>query len=300
MAGQHAELLGLDLEDVRHVGAQAEHPLRRRVQREAPGLAIILRERRARLHRVHHHAAVDELEGRDMRGLGESGRHLLAVAEMIVERDVARRLLVDERRARSRRLLGAHHRGQRIDIDLDRLGGVLGRERGLGDDAGDGIADEAHLVARQRRPRRLLHRRAVPVLERHDAFERAVLGEIGAGIDREHARHRARDRGVNALDHAMRDAAADHHRIGLAGELDVVGVAALAAHERGVLAARHRLADAELHHGEIVRVVLQIHETRPGSMISPASRAAAGAGSTNSRVSRRDRHRADGADLHLR
>ena len=131
--------------------------------------------------------------------------------------------------------------------------------RRLGDDAGDGVADEAHLVGRQRRARRLPHRRAVPILERHDAFERAVFGEVGAGIDAKHARHRARGRGVDALDHAMRDAAAHHHRIGLAGELDVVGVAALAAHQRGVLGAGHRLADAELHQGETVWVVVHIH-----------------------------------------
>ena len=69
--------------------------------------------------------------------------------------------------------------------------------------------------------------------------------------------------GVDALDHAVRVAAAHHHRIGLAGKLDVVGVAAVAAHQRRILGARHRLADAEFHQGEALRVVLQIHESRP-------------------------------------
>ena len=101
------------------------------------------------------------------------------------------------------------------------------------------------------------------LLNAHDAFERAVVGEIGAGIDPEHARHGARGRGVDALDHAMRDAAAHDHRIGLAGELDVVGVAALAAHQHRILGARHRLADAEFHQGEALRVVLHIHEAKP-------------------------------------
>ena len=40
-------------------------------------------------------------------------------------------------------------------------------------------------------------------------------------------------------------AAAHHHRIGLAGQADVVGIAAFAAHQLGVFAAADRLADAE-------------------------------------------------------
>ena len=40
-------------------------------------------------------------------------------------------------------------------------------------------------------------------------------------------------------------AAAHHHRIGLAGPADVVGVGAFAAHQLGVFAATDRLADAE-------------------------------------------------------
>ena len=39
--------------------------------------------------------------------------------------------------------------------------------------------------------------------------------------------------------------AAHDHGIGLAGQVEVVGVAALAPHQRGVLLAAHRLADAE-------------------------------------------------------
>ena len=40
-------------------------------------------------------------------------------------------------------------------------------------------------------------------------------------------------------------AAAHDHRIGLAGQADIVGVLPLAAHQDRVLGARHRLADAE-------------------------------------------------------
>ena len=161
------------------------------------------------------------------------------------------------------RFLGPDHGRQRIDIDLDRLGGVLRLQQRLRDHKRDGIADEAHLVGRQRRSRRPLHGRAVAVVERDDAFERAIGGEIGAGIDAEHARHAARRGGIDALDHAMGNAAADHDRIDFAGKLDVVGVAALPTHQDRVLGPRYRLADTEFHQGETLRVVLQIHETKP-------------------------------------
>ena len=280
IAGEDADLLGLDVEDFRHVAPHAEHALRGDVQREASARGIVDADRRARLHRVHHQAAVDELEPRDVRGLGEGGGHLLGIAVVIIERDVARALVMEERRAGARGLLRPDHRGQRIDIELDRLGGVLRLQQRLGHDEGDRIADEAHLVGGQRRPRRLVHRGAVAVVERHDAFERAVAGEVGAGIDAEHARHLARGRDVDALDHAVRDAAAHDHRIGLAGELDVVGVAAGSAHQRRVLGARHRLADAEFHQGEAVRIVLQVHEAGAliefaGGLEQPAGRSAA-------------------------
>ncbi len=81
IAGQDAHLLGLDLENLGHVALHAEHALRGDVQREAAARRIVDADRRARLHRVHHDAAVDELEPRDVRGLGEGGRDLLAVAD---------------------------------------------------------------------------------------------------------------------------------------------------------------------------------------------------------------------------
>ena len=150
---------------------------------------------------------------------------------------------------------------QRLDVDLDRFGRVLRLQQRLGDHAGDRVADEAHLVGRHCRPRRLLHLAAVAVLERHDAFERAVAGrgEIRAGVDAEHARHGARRRGVDLADDPVGMAAAHHHRMGLPRRADVVGEAAFPAHELGVLAALHRLADGEFGDRPAVRVALKIH-----------------------------------------
>ena len=64
----------------------------------------------------------------------------------------------------------------------------------------------------------------------------------------------ARGLGVDAVDDAMRVGRAHDHRISLAGQGDVVGIAAMALDQRGVLGARHRLADAELGQGPVGRL----------------------------------------------
>jgi hypothetical protein len=139
------------------------------------------------------------------------------------------------------------HRRQRHDIELDGFGGVARLRRRLGDDEGDGVADEAHLVEGEREPQRLVHRRAVAVLERDIALERAVAGgrEVLAGEHAEHAGQRPRGGRVDAADDAVGVAAAHHHGIGLPGNVEVVGIAAVALHQARVLGAAHRLPDGE-------------------------------------------------------
>ena len=44
---------------------------------------------------------------------------------------------------------------QRLVVDVDELGRVLGEVERLGDDERDGVADETHLVVGERRARRL-------------------------------------------------------------------------------------------------------------------------------------------------
>ena len=62
----------------------------------------------------------------------------------------------------------------------------------------------------------------------------------------------------------MGDAAAHNHRMGFARELDVIGVAACAAHQYRIFGTRHRLTDAEFHQGKAMGIVLQIHELISG------------------------------------
>ena len=182
-------------------------------------LGVELADGRARLDRVHHQALIDQRQAHDMRRLGEGLGDLVLVAIVIVERDIARHVIPDLRRAGLRRLARADHRGQRLDVERDRFGGVLGLRDRLRDHAGDRIADEAHFVAGERRPRRIADRRAVAALERQVAFEPAIAGQIGGGIDREHARHRFGGGGVDGADDAVGDrcCAPSPHRPGRAG-----------------------------------------------------------------------------------
>jgi hypothetical protein len=89
-------------------------------------------------------------------------------------------------------------------------------------------------------------------------LERAV----GAGPRRsnaQHARHGLGLGGVDSLDDAVRHLAAHHHAQAWLGRFNVVGVAAFAAQQGGILLPRHRLADAEFHQIEIVRSHRRVH-----------------------------------------
>ncbi len=57
----------------------------------------------------------------------------------------------------------------------------------------------------------------------------------------------------------MRDAGADDHAMGLAGQVEVIGVAAAALQQRGVFLARDGLADGEFHQGRIDGVEWSVH-----------------------------------------
>ena len=237
-------LIGRDAKNIDEAGLHAEGALAADVHRVAAARLVERRNRRARLHRAHDHAAVDEIELGDVRRLGERLRDLVGIAIEIVERDIVRHVVIKLRRARLRSVARPRHSGQRLDIDFDGFGGVLRLHRRFGDHHRDRIADEAHLVGHQREALRLLHLAPVAVLERHRAFHRPVGGKIRAGIDRQHARHCLRGAGVDPLDDPVPVTAAHEHRMGLAGHVEIVGVAALPLHQDRVLGAAHRLADA--------------------------------------------------------
>jgi hypothetical protein len=93
----------------------------------------------------------------------------------------------------------------------------------------------AYRVGRQRQARRVGARSAVAVLERDGAGYLAdALGlQLGAGDDAQHARHGLRIRHVEGRDPRMRVRGAQDVSMRLAGQADVVGIAAMAQQRRG-------------------------------------------------------------------
>ena len=167
----------------RSIVLEAEHALAARMQRPfsvVPSNSPIAERGSIEFD---HQALIDQRQLDDMRGLGEGRRPPCRCRH---NGSRARYCPALRHRAAARRACAASraldHRGQRLDVERHRFGGVLGLRDGFRHHAGDRIADEAHLVGRQRRARRIADRRAVAALERQIAFEPAIAGEVGAGI----------------------------------------------------------------------------------------------------------------------
>ena len=90
------------------------------------------------------------------------------------------------RLARLERLGGVGHGRQRVVVDLDQLGRVLGLEPGLGHDEGHVVAHIVDLVLAQDRVLRVGAVGAVAVLHRDEAGQ-ARIAHVGRGVDRQHA-----------------------------------------------------------------------------------------------------------------
>ncbi len=114
---------------------------------------IPLGDRRARLDRVGDQTVVDHPQPGDVRRLGERRLDRLAFAELPVEAQVARHVVVHQRLTGGGRALGIGDRRQRLVVDLDQLGRILGLGQRLGDHEGDVVADVAHALGAQHRPR---------------------------------------------------------------------------------------------------------------------------------------------------
>src|SRR5437762_10897793 len=119
------------------------------------------------------------------------------------------------------------------------------------------------------------HRRAVGPLavvgERHAHRAHAGGREILARVDRQDAGGGQRGGEVHLADHGMRMRRTQYIAIGLAGKVDVILEAAIAAEEALVLEAPHRLPDSELAHRSLS---LSPPIRRPGESRDPPRREA--------------------------
>ena len=153
---------------------------------------------------------------------------------------------VQLRRARRLRGAGVGDGGERLVVDLDALGGIGCLRQRLRDHRHDRLADVAHRVARQRKARRLRHRRAVARANRPQRPHRrhAVRRHVGAGEHRHDAGHGPGGRGVDAANARMGVRRAHQHAGERAGQLDVGDEAPAPEQEAAILDAAQRRADA--------------------------------------------------------
>ena len=255
LARDHAHLPLGHAEDL--LGEDGPEPVRALdagVQRVAAGAAVELADRGARLHRRGGHARHHEVEPRDVRGAREGARHRVARAGLPDEGHVVGRLVPDRRRAAARGARGARHRGQGLVVDGHQLRGVGGRFRRRGHHERDRIAHVADALADQRGARGGERGRAVAALARAVGRQvaEAVGREIGAGEHREHAGRASAAAGSMPRMRACACGRAQHHRVGLARQAHVVGVAAEPLDEARVLEARDGLAHREFLDGDRV------------------------------------------------
>ena len=166
----------------------------------------------------------------------------IAGAEPLVRDEVAGQALIDARRIRRERALDARYRRQRLVDHLDARSGVLGEVAVGRHDAGDGIADEAHLVDRQRAAldrQQALDRRRQPQ-------RRCPLRNLTSGDDRMHAAETARVIAVDRDNARMGVRRAQEVGMQRARDRDVVEEAAAAGEEAAVFAPQQRPADGRI------------------------------------------------------
>ena len=128
--------------------------LRRDPERDVSGGGIRAGKRGARLDRVGDQPMVDEMLLDDARGSAKRGLRLVLVSQRPAEADVALRFVVQVRRSRLHRADRLGDDGQRLVVDLDQIGAVLGSIARLGDDHRHRVAHEAHDIGGQWQARR--------------------------------------------------------------------------------------------------------------------------------------------------
>ena len=244
--GQHADLFRRHIQDSGDDCLVARDALGRDLDGVALALSVVLGESCTRLHRHHRDAGVDHIELGHVGSGGKGGLDFRAVAVMEIERDIVGNVIIELGRAGLCGLGGVGHGRQRLDIDLDGFGGITRLCQRLRDHERHGITDKADLVDCKRHAVGLQQRRAVAVPQRKAANERLVVGagQIGSRPHPKHAGHHLGGCRIDPLDDPMGMAGADNPGIGLARQREIVGILALAAHERVVFLAADGLSDA--------------------------------------------------------
>ena len=229
--------------EMRALGAGVEH--------RALGRRVPVAERVARLHRIHDNAVVDDLQRRDVRGLGEGGVGCGEIGRVVVpvEHQVAGNGFEQLRRAFLQGGAGVGDCRQGFVVDLNRTGGILRLQQGFGHDQRDRLSDMAHLVDREHGAGRVEARRTISVVERR--VTRNIAKSVGlhvvAGKHKQDAGHRARCGSLDAAKVGMGRLRAYDDGMRHVADLHVVDVATPAGDQRLVFETSYGLAYAEFH-----------------------------------------------------
>ena len=217
--------------DQRDRGPDDVRRLGRHVYGELGRGPVEVRDRAAAFDRAGVRARVVQLQPRDHVRLLEGPVGALGVADFPVVDDVAGLVFLVVPDDGGVRLAGLHRVDddrQRLVVDLDGLARVLGDVGVIGDDARDLLTLETHLVGGQ-------HGLGVVGQRRHP--RQVAGGHHLAGEHQVHPGDLPRLAGVDPGDPRVRDRAAQDLHVQHAGQVNVVGVVALAADEAVVLAA---------------------------------------------------------------
>ena len=227
----------------RQHAAHEERHLRRRPDRERVVARVPVGDHAAPLERRRVRPAEVEALAEDVRGPGERSVHVAGL-ELDVREVVVAEVLVQHRRVRCQCRLRIEHHRQRLVLDVDQLGRVLGEVAGGRDHGRDRLADVAHAVDRQHAPDAGLRLR--PRGDRRR--ERRQVEQILAGDDERDALHGTRPRGVDRDDAGVRVRAAQEGDVEGSRRLDVVEVGRAAGEEARVLDAHDAGADVAAGH----------------------------------------------------
>ena len=197
IGGDHPDLALIHSQAFRQTGTDQMWNLGRSVDDQLPGLFIPMCQSALALHRIH------ALPGSVVFALDHNGGPVADAVDVAVEfggeEQVVAPVFMQKCRTGFARFQCIDNRRQRLKIDLDHLGDVLGLGARGGDADGNAFADKAHLV--------LCQRVLVGGVVSRQGGQRPDGGDIGQIGGREHPAGKLRRFG-DALDTAVRDGTA--------------------------------------------------------------------------------------------
>ncbi len=237
----HAQPVLVEREEPHQEGARLVGELRRRPQRQPLLVHVVDRDRAAPFDRMRPAAVLLEVDAGAVRrareGLGD-----VAIGLPELDEEIARPRAMGARRARGQRLPAIGDCRQRLVVDRDQRGGVLGEVARPRDHQRHRLADEGDLVLGQHERRDVGRQLRGAKLQRQPLLreQRRKLGEREHGV---HAGMAPRRSGIDAADQGMGMRAAHERRLEHVGKFQIGDEAAGAGDQRAVLEAPDGAAD---------------------------------------------------------